>query len=78
MQSELNKICNWPYNNFTIIFNHRRYLYKEDRSYEILNKKWGNDPKNLKLRRGIFGALYIFMSLILCMGSAIYFGSKKY
>lgn len=61
-----------------LVFNYRRYIYKDDRSDKVLNEKWRTESQNLKIKNGILTILYIIISMSLGIGLAIYLGNKKY
>lgn len=61
---------------FFYVFNYIRYIYKEDRSYKVLENKWGKD--NNAFIKGVFVLIYILFTSILFIGLAIYLGGKKW
>ena len=46
-------------------------------TYSILDEKWGIEPKGEKTKHQLIAILYVCVSFILCVGLAIYLGSKK-
>ena len=52
-----------------LVFNYIRYIYKETRSYKILDEKI---DKTKKQKKGIIAILYIILSFVLCLALVIY------
>ena len=46
-------------------------------TYSILDEKWGMELKGEKTKHQLVVILYVCVSFILCVGLAIYLGSKK-
>jgi formate hydrogenlyase subunit 3/multisubunit Na+/H+ antiporter MnhD subunit len=47
-------------------------------NYGVLKERWDNEDENIRGRKGRLVVLYIIGSAILCVGLAIYIGSKKW
>jgi len=61
---------------FILIFNHIRYLYRDNNSYNTLQLRWLNDRQEFK--KGVLVLMYILLSIIISLGLAIILGSKKW
>jgi hypothetical protein len=59
-----------------VVVNYIRYIYKENRNYDIMNKRWSDESK--KKLKGFLIIVYILLSTFLFFGLAIYLGKQKY
>lgn len=59
------------------ILTYYRYIYKDNRSIEVMKKNWLGKPKTCQSRMHIILILYAAISIIGCFGLAIYVGSKN-
>lgn len=52
------------------LLNHLRY--KNNRSFYNLEKQWNNEPRNIRIKRGILVFLYILLSWVVILTILIY------
>ena len=77
-KSFINKLYTLILSLILLIFNYRRYIYKENRTYKILSEKWEKETPIETNNRSVFTFLYIILSLSITIGLAIYIGSKEW
>ena len=59
------------------VWTYCRYIYKDNRSTEVMEKKWSSKPASFRRQMSTALFLYAAISIIGCFGLAIYMGSRK-
>ncbi len=56
------------------VYNYRRYLYKENHSFKVIEGKWLGKPELVRSRKSKLLFLYGIVSIVSSFGLAIFFG----
>jgi hypothetical protein len=59
------------------ILTYYRYIYKDNRSTEVMEKNWASKSVALRRQMSTFLFLYAAISIVGCFGLAIFLGSRN-